>query len=141
MQQTLAGDVQQIRTDLLARNPTAVADDGYQLAQEAIADQSPQPPACAPVLRHAWRQMVLWYGLAGLAFYITKARPDLRAHDYALGDRDIKRAEHWSNVAAEQMSAGGRTPLCRPPTAANPAARTRPVPRRPAARAPGTRKF
>jgi hypothetical protein len=106
MQQTFAGDVQQIRTDLLARNPTAVADDGYQLAQEAIPYQSPQPPACAPVRRHAWRQMVLWYGLAGLAFYI-KARPDLRAYDYALGDRDIKRAEHWSNVAAEQMSAGG----------------------------------
>jgi hypothetical protein len=139
MQQTFAGDVQQIRTDLLARNPTAVADDGYQLAQEAIPYQSPQPPACAPVRRHAWRQMVLWYGLAGLAFYI-KARPDLRAYDYALGDRDIKRAEHWSNVAAEQMSAG--EPSCaalRQPL--TPLLAPGPVLRRPTARAPGTRKF
>jgi outer membrane murein-binding lipoprotein Lpp len=96
---TLDSDLQQIETDLNLGDPTAVAADGHQLAEDSISDEHTPPPACAKRLHQAWKEMLLWYGLAGLAIYITGARPDLTNHNYALAGRDIKRGlRYWEIV-------------------------------------------
>jgi hypothetical protein len=104
----VVNDLAAMSTPLAADDTAAAAADGYQLSQDAIAAETPPAPACAPVLRHAWKMMNLWYSLAGLAVYITGARPGLVNRNYALAGRDVKRAlAQWQIVQNQESALGG----------------------------------
>jgi hypothetical protein len=104
----VVNDLAAMSTPLAANDTAAAAADGYQLSQDAIAAETPLPPTCAPELRHAWKMMNVWYGLAGLAVYITGARPDLVTRNYARAGKDVKRAlAQWQIVQAQEIALGG----------------------------------
>jgi hypothetical protein len=104
----VVNDLAAMSTPLAANDTAAAAADGYQLSQDAIAAETPLPPTCAPELRHAWKMMNVWYGLAGLAVYITGARPGLVNRNYAMAGKDVQRAlAQWDIVQAQESALGG----------------------------------
>jgi len=105
---TVLADMQAMGNDAGAGDTLGAAGEGHQLAQDAVAAQHPRPPKCAPRLRAAWKRMMLWCGIAGLAIYITGARPYLASHNYRIATRAINRANrNWAVVQAQESALGG----------------------------------
>jgi hypothetical protein len=83
----------------------AAGNAGHQLAEDAVTYQNPPPPACAHRLRRAWRNMLLWYGIAGLAVFATEGRPDLASQDYSRAARALRRADRYLTTVQAILNA------------------------------------
>jgi hypothetical protein len=107
-QQAVVNDFQQLNSAVQTGDTAEMQTDGTQLKDDALIALHNLPPKCAPSLRHNYKEMMVFYGIAGAAIAVSGLDPNGPAKDYRVATAAIKHGlSYFDKVQAEEAALGG----------------------------------